>query len=158
MLTLWNPFNDLFDDYLWPRFEPTRQEYRPAVDVTEDENSYIVSADVPGLTPEDVNVTVEQNLLTVSGERSLEKKSEHQGYRRIERRYGSFKRSFTLPEGVDVERIEALVEHGTLTVRIPKPAVIQPKKIKVIAGSLKDKAKGLFSKASKEGQAEATAP
>ena len=156
MLTLWNPMNDLFDDSLWPRFEPARREYLPAVDVVEDEGSYLVSADLPGLKPEDVNITVENNVLTVSGERSLENKTEHQGYHRIERRYGSFKRSFSLPEGVDIDRIEALVEHGTLTVRIPKPAAALPRKIKVTAGSLKEKAKGLFSKP-KENQAEASA-
>ena len=157
MLTVWNAFNDLFADDFWPRSAPARREYLPAVDVSEDDGSYLVNADLPGLKPEDVNVTVENNVLTVSGERSFENRSERHGYHRIERRYGSFKRSFALPEGVDVDSIEALVEHGTLTVKIPKPQVAQTKKIQVAAGSLKEKAKGLFSKPKKETEATASA-
>lgn len=155
MLTVWNAFNDLFSDNLWPRSEAAPREYLPAVDISEDDASYLVSADVPGLKPEDVNVTVENNVLTVSGERSFENRSEHAGYHRIERRYGSFKRSFALPEGVDVDHIEAVVEHGALTVRIPKPEIAQSRRIKVSTGSLVEKARGLLSKPKKETEAAA---
>ena len=157
MLTVWNAFNDLFADDFWPSSSPSRREYLPAVDVSEDDGGYLVSVDVPGMKPEDVTVTVENNVLTVSGERRFENRSEKHGYHRVERRYGSFKRAFTLPEGVDIDHIDASVENGTLTVRIPKPEAAQPKRIKVSGGGLAQKAKELFSKPNKEPEAAATA-
>lgn len=154
MLTLWNAFDDLFNDE-WTRPVRWQREFRPAVDVSEEENHYLVTADVPGMKAEDLDITVENNVLSVSGERKFEKKDDKQGYHRIERHFGSFKRSFTLPEGVDTEAIEANVENGALTIRIPKPVMALPKKVKVSAGGLTEKAKKLFSKTSSE---EAGAP
>lgn len=160
MLTLWNAFDDLFNDD-WAR--PVRwqqREFRPAVDVSEDEKYYTVTADVPGMKAEDLDITVENNVLSVAGERKFEKKDEKHGYHRVERHYGSFKRSFALPEGVDSGAIEANVDNGALTIRIPKPALALPKKVQVKAGSLTEKAKKLFGKSKTEETKtqEATAP
>jgi HSP20 family protein len=156
MLTLWNAFDDLFNDqWARPVHYQAQREFRPAVDVSEGENHYLVTADVPGMKAEDLDITVDNNVLTVSGVRKLEKKDEKHGYHRVERHYGSFKRSFALPEGVDTEAIEANVENGSLGIRIPKPAVAQPRKVKVGAGTLTEKAKKLFTKPSTE---ETTAP
>ena len=155
MLTLWNAFDDLFADDNWTRPVRWQREFRPDIDVSEEENAYLVTADVPGMKAEDLDITVENNVLSFSGERKFEKKDEKHGYHRVERHYGSFKRSFALPEGVDSDAIEANVENGALTIRIPKPALALPKKVKVSAGSLTEKAKKLFSKASTE---ETTAP
>lgn len=154
MLTLWNAFDDLFNDE-WARPVRWQREFRPAVDVSEDENHYLVTADVPGMKAEDLDITVENNVLSVSGERKFEKKDDKQGYHRVERHYGSFKRSFALPEGVDTEAIEANVENGALSIRIPKPTMALPRKVKVKAGTLTEKAKKLFTKGSSE---EAGAP
>ena len=146
MLTVWNAFNDMFNDDLWTRPAPARRSFVPSVDIGEDDKSFLVTADVPGLKPEDIDIQVENNVLTLRGERKQESKTERKGYHRIERQYGSFQRSFTLPEGVDADKIEAKVEHGTLTLTIPKPSVALPKKVKVSVGSLSDKAKKLFTK------------
>jgi HSP20 family protein len=151
MLTVWNAFNDLLNDDLWARpVTPQRRSFVPSVDISEDEKSFLVTADLPGMKPEDINIQVENNVLTLRGERKQEAKSDKQGYHRVERHHGSFQRSFTLPEGVDADKIEANVENGTLTLRVPKPVVALPKTVKVNVSSLGDKAKKLFSKESEE--------
>ncbi|SRR5690606_38800544 len=153
MLTVWNAFDDLFNDDLWGRRWPVRRSFVPSVDIGEDDTSYLITADVPGMKPEDLDIQVENNVLTLRGERKYENKTERQGYHRVERQYGSFQRSFTLPEGVDADKIEASVENGTLTLRVPKPAASLPKKVKVSVGSLTDKAKKLFGKKNEEVEA-----
>ena len=157
MLTLWNAFDDLFNDqFARPVRYRAEREFRPAVDVSEDENHYLVTADVPGMKAEDLDITVDNNVLTVSGERKFEKKDERHGYHRVERHYGSFKRSFALPEGVDAGAIEANVENGALAIKIPKPVVAKPRKVKVKAGTLTEKAKKLFTKPASEETAPAS--
>ena len=150
MLTLWNAFDDIFADDPWVRPARSRREFRPAIDVTEDEKHFLVTADIPGLGPEDIDVSVENNVLTLSGERRMETKDDQRGYHRVERSYGSFRRAFTLPEGVNTDAIEANVTNGTLTVTIPKPVLALPKKVKVKTGGLTEKAKKLFHKSQGE--------
>jgi HSP20 family protein len=136
MLALWNQFDELMNDdfFRGRRMNPT---FAPAVDIHETKEGYELLADLPGLTANDVNLTVENGTLTVSGERKIEKKEEKDGYRRIERAHGTFRRSFTLPKGVDAESISAHVENGQLRVLVPKPVAELPRKIKVEAtGSL----------------------
>jgi HSP20 family protein len=156
MLTVWNAFNDMFNDEFWGRPVPgqrtPQQNFVPRVDIGEDENSYLVSADVPGMKPEEIDIQVENNVLTIRGERKSETRGKQHGYHRVERYYGSFQRSFSLPEGVNAEAIEANVENGTLTLRVPKPATALPKKVKVSVGGLAEKAKKLFSKSADENQ------
>jgi HSP20 family protein len=130
MLALWNQFDDLFNDQHSTIRRPTRS-FVPAVDIEETKDGYLLTADLPGLTAEDVNITVENGVLLLSGERRDERIDEKEGYKRIERSFGSFRRSFTLPKGVDVEQVTAKTEHGQVKVRIPKPVAELPRKIKV---------------------------
>jgi HSP20 family protein len=152
MLTLYRPFTSLLrDEFFGDRdFTPwagRSQSFSPAVDIVENEYAYLVKAEVPGLAPENIDVQVENDVLTVRGERKYENEEERGGYRRVERSYGSFARSFVLPKGTQVDAIEAQVQHGVLTVSIPKAPVATARKVEVKnAGGLIDKAKKIFSK------------
>lgn len=106
-------------------------DWTPAVDIIEDDASYTIHADVPGVKPEEVQVEVENGVLTLKGEREETKKDEKEGYKRIERVYGSFYRRFTLPETVNADDIKAKTQHGVLEVVIPKRAKPEPKRIHV---------------------------
>lgn len=108
--------------------------WTPAVDVKEEEDRFVIAADVPGVAPEDIEVTMDKGVLTIKGERKLEKKEEgDNGYRRVERMYGTFYRRFTLPDTADAEHISARGKNGVLEVAIPKKATVQPKRISVAA-------------------------
>lgn len=152
MLARYNPFNELFRDDFWNyglRAFANDAEWRgftPAVDVLDTDKAYLLKVEVPGLKPEDIDLSLENNVLTLKGERKFEQESEQQGYRRVERRYGSFARAFVLPEGARGDAIEATVKDGVLSVTIPKAEVPAARKIAVKAGDLLDKAKQLFSK------------
>jgi HSP20 family protein len=152
MLARYNPFNELFRDDFWNvglRAFANDAEWRsftPAVDVLDGEKAYVLKVEVPGLKPEDIDIALENNVLTLKGERKLEQESERQGYRRVERRYGSFARAFVLPEGTRGDGIEATVKDGVLSVTIPKAEAPSPRKIAVKTGDLIDKAKQLFTK------------
>lgn len=142
MMTRWDPFVDFarLSNDLFRYAEPSRQEGReatksfvPAVDVTEEKEAFLVTAELPGLKAEDITINVEKNVLTLSGERKFEQKDATQkdGYIRVERSYGAFTRSFVLPETADGEKVDANLEHGLLKVRIPKRPTAQPRKIQV---------------------------
>ncbi len=106
-------------------------DWVPAVDIIEDDASYTIHADVPGVKPEEVEVEIENGVLTLKGERKETKKDEKEGYKRIERAYGNFYRRFTLPETVNTDEIKAKTQHGVLEVTIPKQAKPEPKRIQV---------------------------
>ena len=135
MLTLWDPFAELgrlHTGLLGRTWHGTEPAFRPSVDIVEEEKAYLVKADLAGMKPEDIKIEVKNNVLTVSGERKLEKKEEGEnGYRRIEREYGSFTRSFTLPETAEGDSIDASYTDGVLTVSIPKRAEPEPRQIPV---------------------------
>jgi HSP20 family protein len=101
------------------------------VDVYEDENSIQVRLEVPGIEEKDIDIRLENNVLTVQGERKFEKEEKEENFHRIERRYGSFTRSFTLPATVNSEEVRADYEQGVLKIRLPKRAEAKPKQIKV---------------------------
>jgi HSP20 family protein len=103
----------------------------PAVDVYEDEHSLTLKLEVPGLNEEDINVTLENNTLTVGGERKFEKEEKEENFHRIERRYGSFTRTFRLPSTVDSEKVEAGYDKGILKITLAKRAEARPKTIKI---------------------------
>ena len=106
--------------------------WSPAVDVRESENELTLTFEVPGVSPEQLELTVDNGILTVKGEKRAERKEGDEGqYHVLERSYGTFSRSFQLPKGLDESKIEARHEHGILTVRIPKAALPQPKKIAI---------------------------
>lgn len=108
--------------------------WSPAVDIRENDDGFVISADLPGVEPGDIEVTMEGGLLTVKGERKSETRDEREdGYRRVERRPGRFLRRFTLPEVADAEKISARGKDGVLEVTIPKKAALAPKRIPIAA-------------------------
>lgn len=131
----WNPFNELdgfFDRYsrdiLSAREARSGSEpvWRPAASIVENENEYVISADLPAVAREDVNVSVENNVLTIKGERRYEKTAEEETEHRRETYLGVFERCFSLPEDVDTDAISAESRDGVLRVRIPKVKPTQP--------------------------------
>jgi HSP20 family protein len=135
MVTLRRGLERLFDEPFAPRsWMPWRlDEFEMAVDIAEDENAYIVKASMPGVKPEDVEVTLQNNMLTIKGEAKEDKEFKEENYHVRERRYGSFMRSLSLPAIVKADKIEAKHEDGVLVVRLPKSEVDKPKKIAVKA-------------------------
>jgi HSP20 family protein len=105
--------------------------FAPAVDVYEDEHTVRLKIEVPGIDENDIDVRLENNTLTVHGERKIEKEEKEENYRRVERQYGSFTRSFTLPTTVDSEKVSANYDKGVLQIALPKKAEAKPKQIKV---------------------------
>lgn len=132
-----NVFNrtleELFGELARPGYEgqESTRPWQPPVDIVETEQAYEVRAELPGVQKDDVQLSVENNVLTLTGERKLEKDVNKENYHRIERLYGTFSRSFTLPSKVDAERVEAKYENGLLTVVIPKAAEARPRKIEI---------------------------
>lgn len=130
-------FDRLFDTNFLPSRTSCRSgscgdaKWAPAVDVREEDDRYVVKADIPGVDPKDIEVTLENGVLTVSGERTEEKKESEKGFNRVERVSGSFRRSFSLPEDADGENISAAGKNGVLEIAIPKAEQKKPKKIKV---------------------------
>jgi HSP20 family protein len=148
VLTRWDPFrefttlqdrmNRLFRDSYGDREEAlTTSTFAPPVDVYEDEHHITLKIEVPGIDEKDIDVRVENNTLTVHGERKFEKEEKEENYRRVERQYGSFTRSFTLPNTVDNDSIQANYEKGVLKIQLAKKAEAKPKQIKVNVGSQK---------------------
>ncbi len=108
-------------------------EWAPAVDIKEESDRYVLVADVPGVSPDNIDITMENGVLTLKGERSTEAKEQNQNYKRVERIYGTFHRRFSLPDTADAEGIAAKCNNGVLEISIPKKASVQPKKIAVSA-------------------------
>jgi HSP20 family protein len=112
----------------------TLRRWMPAMDLVETDDHFVLRADLPGLGEGDVNIEVEDNVLTVSGERKTEHETTKEGYHRVERAFGSFSRSLTLPEGVDADAVTAGFDRGVLEIRIPKPEQRKPRKISIGVG------------------------
>lgn len=138
MLTNWDPFSEIqrLQEEISRRFVPNGRapSFRPAVDIYEDEEGITLTAELPGVEAKDVEIDVHENVLTLKGERRLEKEDRRDGYHRIERAYGSFSRSFVLPDGVEADKCEAEMKDGLLRVRLPKRPHSKPRKIEVRAG------------------------
>ncbi len=110
------------------------QTWAPAVDVFDTKDAVVLKAELPGLTTEDVDVEIDDNVLTVSGERSFADKVEDGHYYRLERSYGKFSRSLTLPKGIKADEVSASFTNGVLEVRVPKADEVKPRKIAIGAG------------------------
>lgn len=108
-------------------------EWAPAVDIKEESDKFVLHADLPGVKPEAIDVSTENGVLTIKGEKYTEAKTEKEGYKRIERTHGSFYRRFSLPDTADLSAISAVTKDGVLVVTIPKREALQPKKISVTA-------------------------
>ena len=139
LTTLQNEMNRLFSTFFDPADAggtngAALRRWVPAMDLVEAEDHFVLRADLPGLGPDDVNVEVEDNVLTLSGERKAEHESKGEGYYRVERSSGHFRRSLTLPEGVDLDHIDASFDKGVLEIRIPKPEQRKPRKISIGVG------------------------
>ncbi len=126
-------FNTVFDTPA-PANGGTLRRWMPAMDLVESGEHFVLRADLPGMGEEDIKIELEDGTLTVSGERKAEHESEEEGYYRVERAFGSFSRSLTLPKGVDADAVSASFDRGVLEVRIPKPEARKPRLIE-IAGS-----------------------
>jgi len=109
----------------------TVAEWAPLVDIVEDENEYLIKAELPEVRKEDLKVTVQDNVLTLTGDRSFEKEEKGKKCHRIERAYGSFARSFSLPEEADAQKVSAEFKEGVLHIRLPKSEKAKPKSIQV---------------------------
>jgi HSP20 family protein len=144
-LDRWEPFrgtspdsqlNRLFSDFFGRATqEQNLTSWAPAVDIYESEHELVVKADLPDVRPDDLDIRVENNILTIRGERKFEKKVDEKNYLRVERAYGSFARSFSLANTVNTDAIKADYKDGVLTLRIPKREEAKPKQIKVNVGT-----------------------
>jgi HSP20 family protein len=161
VLTRWEPFREfatlqdrinrvLRESYAGSQDDSlTTSSFAPAVDVYEDEHDeykVALKIEVPGIDEKDIDVRVENNTLTVHGERKIEKEEKEENYRRVERQYGSFTRTFTLPQTVDTENVSANYDKGVLKITLPKKAEAKPKQIKVNVGSATSTDKTLEAK------------
>jgi len=148
----WDPFRDIvtlrermnrmFEDVFSGRQEDkelTPSAWAPAVDIYETENELVLAAEVPGLSEKDVEIKIEDNTLTLKGERRFEKETKEENYHRIERSYGSFYRAFTLPNSIDPEKIQAEHENGVLKVVMPKRQELKPRMVKILKPADKNK-------------------
>jgi len=136
MITRIDPFRELasfFENFAEGsgKDQLTAGTFVPPVDVYEDEQNLILKLEVPGVNEEDLNVSVENDTLTIQGERKFEKEEKEENFHRIERRYGSFTRTFKLPNTVDTDKVEAGYEKGILKISLAKRAEAKPKQIKV---------------------------
>src|SRR6476469_4595653 len=153
VLTRWDPFrefsamqdrmnrmNRLFHESYSPEGPEealTTNSFAPPVDIYEDEHTITLKLEVPGIDEKDIDVRVEGNTLTVHGERKIEKEEKEENFRRVERQYGSYTRSFTLPSSVDPAQVSAHYDKGVLKISLAKKAEAKPKQIKVNVGSEK---------------------
>jgi HSP20 family protein len=106
-------------------------EWAPAVDIKEDNDKFVLHADIPGVKPEEIDVSMEDGVLTIKGEKKTEAKTEQEGYKRVERTYGSFYRRFSLPDTANADEISAKSANGVLEIVIPKREAVKPRKINV---------------------------
>ncbi|WP_025270375.1 Hsp20/alpha crystallin family protein [Hippea sp. KM1] len=132
LTTLQERLNRVFND-LMPSASQSRDsaEWMPAVDIYETKDSINIEVEAPGMKEEDIKINLENNTLTIYGERKFEKKEEGKNYYRMERSYGSFSRSFLLPDNVDVDAIKAKYKDGVLTITLPKKPESKPKEIPI---------------------------
>jgi HSP20 family protein len=138
-LNRWDPFTEIarLQDEMSRQLFPTERRtagFVPPVDIHEDKDAIYVMAELPGVKADDVKLHVENNILTLTGERKFEKDEKKEGYHRVERSYGTFTRSFALPNSVATDQVQADMTDGVLTVKIPKKAEVQPKRIEVKSG------------------------
>ena len=144
LVTIRDKMNRLFEDAVTQRGEEKElvaSSWAPAVDIYEDESQLVLTAEIPGLSEKDVEIKIEDNVLSIQGERKLQKETREENYHRIERAYGSFYRSFTLPNYVDEDKIRAEHENGVVKITMPKKAELKPRKVKIVPQTQEEKSK-----------------
>jgi|ERR1700754_4872927 HSP20 family protein len=127
-------FNTLYNSPTTARNAGGPRRFVPSMDLVETDTHYVLKADLPGLSEEDVAIEVADNVLTVTGERKSEVEEKKDGYRRVERSFGSFRRSLRIPEGVDTDAITARFDKGVLEVSVPKPEQRKPHRVAIETG------------------------
>jgi len=135
LVTLRERMNRLFEDAFTSRGEEkdlVASSWSPSVDIYETENEIVLTAEVPGVDEKNIEIKLEDNTLSLNGERTFEKETKEENYHRIERAYGSFYRSFTLPRNIDQDNIKAESENGILRISMPKKPELKPKKVKIL--------------------------
>src|SRR5919109_2711880 len=140
--TLQSDLDRAFDPFFGRTQNDARRRWIPAMDLVEADDHLVLKADLPGLDKDDVEIEIKDNVLTVSGERKTEREDSSNGYHRVERAYGRFSRSLSLPEGVDADQVQADFDKGVLEVRIPKPAERKPHRVQIgaaVEGQAKEK-------------------
>jgi len=139
-LIRWEParelrdMNRLFNTLFEPSAGAVMRRWSPAMDLVETEDNYVLRADLPGVSEGDVKIELDDNVLTISGERKSAHKEAKEGYYRVERAYGSFSRTLKLPEGVDADSISASFDRGVLEVNVPKPEQRKPRRVEIAVG------------------------
>lgn len=108
-------------------------QWAPTVDIKEESEKFLIQADIPGVKPDEIDISMEDGVLTISGERKTEAETENNGYKRVERTYGSFYRRFSLPDTADADAISAVSKLGVLNITIPKREAVKPRKISVLS-------------------------
>jgi len=144
IITLREKMNRLFEDAVTARGEEKdmiSSTWTPSVDIFETENALILTAEVPGIDENNIEIKIEDNTLSLKGDRIFEKETSEENYHRIERSYGSFYRSFTLPRNIDQEKIKAEHDNGVLRITMPKKPESQPKTVKVLTPQKKTEKK-----------------
>ncbi|MBO0768955.1 MAG: Hsp20/alpha crystallin family protein [Solirubrobacterales bacterium] len=138
--TIQQEMNRLFNTFFDQPANSTAGARRwiPPVDLEENGDNYVLRADLPGLSEDDIKIEFESNVLTISGERKSEQERNERGYHRVERAHGSFSRSLTLPEGVNPDAIQAKFDRGVLEVTVPKPPAEQPRRVSISVGDSKE--------------------
>jgi HSP20 family protein len=131
--SLQHEMNRLFSAFETPSGNSGARRWVPAMDLVETEDNFVLRADLPGMTQDDVKIELEDHVLTISGERKAEHSERQEGFYRVERSFGTFSRSLTLPKGVDAEGVSASFDQGVLEVRIPKPEAVKPRRIEISA-------------------------
>jgi HSP20 family protein len=151
-LVRWDPIRDLDSlqgdmNRLFDRFFDggrngrTARRWIPAMDLVETENHLVLRADLPGMGEKDVNIEIKDGVLNISGERKAEHEEKGEGFHRVERAFGSFSRSLSLPEGVDPNKVDANFDDGVLEVRVPKPEEAKPTKVEIAKDSVESSGK-----------------
>ena len=141
-LVKWNPAKDLLDlqkelNKVFGEFfsrspmELGSFEWAPAVDIIENDNEFVVKAELPGITQDDIKVSLSNDVLTIKGEKKQEKEEKGKNFHRIERSYGSFHRSFSLPSKVQADKVKAVYKNGVLEITLPKAEEVKPKEITI---------------------------
>lgn len=113
-------FSDIMDEFFNDAVASRRNSFTPSIDISETDKQYVIDVEVPGMNKKDISLNVENNTLTISGERTFEKEEDNKQYHRVESHYGSFSRSFTLPENADYESVQATYTNGILTITVDK--------------------------------------
>lgn len=124
-------FSDIMDEFFTDAVANRRNSFAPSIDISENDKQYLIDVEIPGVNKDEIDLNIENNVLTISGERKFEKKEDNKQYHRVESHYGTFSRSFTLPENVNNESIQASYNNGILLITVDKSEQKMKKQIKI---------------------------